>query len=83
MSRLWAWGNSIDEMALTDDLLPLGFTWLDKRHIIIAIDNNWEVNQWPDGIVREYYLVKSNTGLHLTLFRDVLTDNWFVQRLHD
>ena len=83
MSRLWAWGNPVKDVALTDDLLPLGFTWLQARHVILTIDNTWEVNQWPDGIVREYYLVATDTHLRLDLFRDCLTDTWYVQRLHD
>ena len=83
MSRFWAWGTPITAVSLTDDLAPLGFTWLKRRHTILTIDNSWEVNQWPDGIVREYFLVTTSTHLHVDLFRDCLTNDWYVQRLHD
>jgi hypothetical protein len=83
MSRLWAGGTPVKAVALTDDLLPLGFTWLDKRHVILAIDNIWDIHQWPDGIYRDYFRVTTDTGLSLDLFRDCLTDNWYVQRLYD
>jgi hypothetical protein len=83
MSRLWAWGTAVEEVALTDDLVPLGFTWLQQRHVVLTIDNAWEINQWADGIVRQYFRVTTHTQLSLDLFRDCLTNAWFVQRLHD
>jgi hypothetical protein len=83
MSRLWEWGTPIKDVALTDTQEPTGFIWLHQRHVVYRIDNHWNVNQWAEGIVREYFLVVTTTGLTVDLFRDCLIDLWFIQRLYD
>ena len=82
MSRLWMGGTPISDVEFEDEL-PHRFVWLGRRHTIIAIHNSWEVHQWADGIHREIFLVSTHNRLSLELFRDCLTDNWYVQRLYD
>ncbi|MBZ0300542.1 MAG: hypothetical protein K8J31_12410 [Anaerolineae bacterium] len=83
MSRLCEWGMLIEDVALTATREPLSFIWLHRRHVVYRIDNHWEVDQWAEGIVREYFFVITTSDLALDLFRNCLTDTWFIQRLYD
>ena len=83
MTRLWTRGTPVADVVLTAEGQPVAFCWWQRQHQVQRIINAWEVQQWPDGILRDYFLVVTDTRLYLDLFRDQITADWYIQRLHD
>jgi hypothetical protein len=64
---------------------PLLFVWRKYSYLIDQITNNWRVDTewWSTPISREYFEVITRSGLWVVIYRDRLTDTWFMQRLYD
>jgi hypothetical protein len=64
---------------------PYAFTWLGRTHQVQGIAKRWrvDVDWWRDRVWREYFKLTTHTGLLVILYRDVLTDRWYLQRLYD
>jgi hypothetical protein len=84
MTRLWPSGSPI--RVETGPLgLPQAFTWETQTHPVEGIANRWRVDEdwWRQRIWRDYFKVITRTGLMVILFQDLLTGQWYVQRLYD
>jgi hypothetical protein len=84
MTYLWVDGDPV--LVETDELgLPLRLTWNSKRHPVSGIANRWRVDEgwWFQRVWREYFKLTTSSGMLLTIFRDMETDEWYVQRLYD
>ena len=84
MTRFWAQGLPI---AVVADALaaPTAFTWYGTTHAVEHIVRRWRVDQswWRVRVCREYFLLRTESGLLVILYRDVLRGSWYVQRLYD
>ncbi|MCB0209356.1 MAG: hypothetical protein KDJ52_08505 [Anaerolineae bacterium] len=49
------------------------------------VAKRWRVDQdwWRGRIWREYFKLTTKTGLLVIIYRDLLTGEWFLQRLYD
>ena len=84
MTRLWAGGTSITVQH--DSLLvPQGFIWQGQTHRVQQISKRWRIDQqwWEQRIWREYFKMTTQTDLLVIIYRDLLTGQWYLQRLYD
>lgn len=84
MTRLWPEGIpiTVQSNALAT---PLTFTWAGSTHRVQRVAKRWRVDQewWQRRIWREYFKVTTQTGLLVIIYRDLLTGQWYLQRLYD
>jgi len=84
MTHLWPRGEPItvqsDAMAT-----PQAFTWQGRSHQVQKVAKRWRVDQgwWQRRIWREYFKLTTQTGLLVIIYRDLLTGQWYLQRLYD
>ena len=85
MTRLWPEGEQVEMWSKGET--PFGFVWQGTPHRILEVCNRWRVHTYwwePDEIVwREYMKVSTATGLLCLIYRDMLSDNWFLARIYD
>jgi hypothetical protein len=64
---------------------PSQFTWLGRRHQVTEITKTWrvDVDWWRDRVWRAYFKLRTDSGLLVIIFQDLLTRNWYLQRLYD
>jgi hypothetical protein len=43
------------------------------------VDQSW----WRRRVCREYFLLRTESGLLVIVYRDVLRGEWYLQRLYD
>jgi hypothetical protein len=98
MTRLWPNGEPIT-VESDPDGAPRAFTWQGRTHLVQGIAKRWRVDTgwWHHPAVspvpgrcgtnrrvwREYFKLSTRTGLLVILYRDLLTDRWYLQRLYD
>ncbi len=84
MTRLWSTGMSISVQS--DALMtPQSFSWQGQTHQVQKIAKRWRVDQdwWQQRIWREYFKLTTRTGLLVIIYRNLLTGDWYLQRLYD
>jgi hypothetical protein len=84
MTRFWPAGLAVQ--VITDDLIaPTLFVFEARTHPVELVLRRWRVDQhwWRDWVCREYFLVRTRTGLLAVLYRDVLRGRWLLQRIYD
>lgn len=84
MTYLWARGEAIT--VKSDDLAtPQVFTWRGQTHQVQTVAKRWRVDLgwWRSRIWREYFKLTTQTGLLVIIYREVLTGDWYLQRLYD
>jgi DNA polymerase-4 len=61
------------------------FFWQRKRHDIDAIVKMWRVDHgwWEVPAQREYFKVRTTTGLLLTIYHDQESDKWLIERIYN
>ena len=84
MTRLWPEGEPIlvqSDVAYT----PQVFMWHGHSHRVQAIAKRWrvDVDWWRGRVWREYFKLTAHTGLLVIVYRDLLTGQWYLQRLYD
>ena len=80
MTRFWANGTPIAVHGKLET-----FVWSGKRHVIKRIVKKWRVDEgwWTEWQWREYSKVITETGLLAVVFQDLITEQWYLQRLYD
>ena len=84
MTRFWPQGLPITVVA--DALAaPTAFTWQGATHAVEHIAKRWRVDHswWRRRVCREYFLLRTQSGLLVIVYRDVLRGDWYLQRLYD
>jgi hypothetical protein len=84
MTCFWPEGLPVEVSA--DPLgTPLRFTWAEQLHLVDQVARRWRLDEewWYVRIWREYFKLTTQTGLLVVLFHDLLTDQWYLQRLYD
>ncbi len=84
MTYLWPQGTPLT-VRFEADWTPRQFIWQDRAHPVQAVINRWRVDQawWGRRIWREYFKLTTRTGLLVIIYRDLLTGQWYLQRLYD
>lgn len=84
MTHLWTQGEPI---SVQSDALatPQSFSWQGRTHRVQEITKRWRVDQdwWRRRVWREYFKLATQTGLLVIIYRDLLTGQWYLQRLYD
>jgi hypothetical protein len=99
VTRLWSGGQPIivttlatkEEMnpfskegpALED--VPYHFTWGEITHRVSEITRYWriDIDWWRERIWRAYFKLRTDTGLLVVIYQDLIGGEWFLQRLYD
>ena len=84
MTRLWAKGQPITAASDVDGT-PHSFEWKGDAHSVTGISKRWRVDTgwWRLRVWREYFKLETDTGLLVIIYRDLLTNDWYFQRLYD
>lgn len=84
MTLLWPAGVPI-LVQYTPLLEPQRFEWQGQRYQVQAIAKRWRVDQawWQERIWREYFKLTTRDGLLVILYQDLLTGQWYLQRVYD
>jgi hypothetical protein len=84
MTRLWLEGQPLTVMS-DANRTPRSFEWQGRIHSVTGISKRWRVDngQWRVRVWREYFRLEIDTGLLVIIYRDLLTDEWYLQRLYD
>ena len=84
MTRLWPKGQPLAVVSDTDGT-PRSFAWQGHTHPVTGISKRWQVDNgwWRMRVWREYFKLETGTGLLVIIYRDLLTDQWYLQRLYD
>jgi hypothetical protein len=86
MSRLFIPSLPIEAVA-ANRISPQRFTWGNISHPVNRIEEYWlaDFGWWrsEDYVARDYFLLTTKTGLLVEIYRSLVTDLWFLQRLHD
>jgi hypothetical protein len=83
MTRFWPHGLPITVRA--DALAtPELFVWDETAHPVERVLRRWRIDQqwWEQRIAREYFLVRTKSGLLVTLYRS-RAGGWYLQRVYD
>jgi hypothetical protein len=84
MTHLWPDGTPIlverDAAAL-----PQAFVWQGRTHQVRQLTNQWRIDQdwWQERVWRDYFKLITQTGLLVIIYCDLLTGQWYLQRLYD
>jgi hypothetical protein len=84
MTRFWPAGLPIT-VEMDALAAPTAFTWQGATHTVEQITKRWRVDQnwWKGRVCREYFLLRTASGLLVIVYRDVLRGDWYLQRLYD
>jgi hypothetical protein len=85
MSRLYDPPEAIAVMTNRFSV-PAYFIWRKRCHPVQSIPNYWRLDWgwwWPLHKSRDYFLIRTSTGLQVEIYHDLLTDTWFLQRKYD
>lgn len=82
MTRLWPEGERIE---VSGESLPVAFTWQGRSHHVQGIAKCWRVDEgwWRQRVWREYFKLHTDSGLLVIVYHDLLTGQWYLQRLYD
>ena len=84
MTLLWPAGAPI-EVQHNNLLEPQYFEWQGQKYQVQSIAKRWRIDQdwWQQRIWREYFKLTTREGLLVIIYRDLLTGQWYLQRLYD
>ncbi len=98
MTRLWSTGDSwgiglpieVDTQYSAGDNsaiyeMPLLFTWQNQKHPVVEITKTWrvDIDWWRERVWRAYFKVRTKTGILVIIYQDLLSGEWYLQRLYD
>jgi len=84
MTHLWPEGEPIAVVSDADGT-PRSFEWQGRTHSVTGTAKRWRVDEgwWRQRVWREYFKLYTHTGLLVIIYRDLLTGQWYLQRLYD
>ncbi len=65
--------------------IPLTLFRDGKGERITKVYQHWRVAEqwWEQEITKEYFTIKTSAGLVYDIYRDELTDSWYLSRIHN
>jgi hypothetical protein len=70
----------------TNDLgEPVAIYRASRRDRVISISRRWRVNEswWRQQVSREYFQIETARGLVAEVYRDMLSNSWYLHRVYD
>ena len=99
MTRLWSKGQLISVKTLAAgeegnlfskegpqiEPVPRQLIWRGKEHGVSEITRYWriDIDWWRERIWRAYYKLRTETGLLVVIYQDLVVGDWYLQRLYD
>lgn len=80
------WSDGIPITVFSDGQgLPIAFVWQGITHNVEGIAKRWRIDEgwWRQRVWREYFKLYTTTGLLVIIYLDLLTRQWYLQRLYD
>lgn len=64
---------------------PVSLVRNGRREKVLAIYQRWRAADrwWGEEVERDYFMVRTNTGLVCDISRDTATKLWYLNRIHD
>ncbi len=65
--------------------VPRSLSWENNQHRVEEIFSVWrvDINWWRTRSWRTYFLLATKSGLLITIYQDLTSGNWYLQRLFD
>ena len=65
--------------------IPSRFTWQGSAHLVSEITRYWriDIDWWRERIWRAYFKLRTDTGLLVVIYQDLIEGEWYLQRLYD
>ena len=84
MTRLLGMGILI-RVSSDQNGCPSIFEWEDRAHPVLDVVDHWrvDVDWWRWRVWREYFQLTTTTDLLVVIYHDLMTDQWYLQRLYD
>ena len=84
MSQFFAVGECI-QVELDAMERPSAFYWNVQRHSVESIADHWRIDEdwWQQRLWRDYYKITTNSGYLLLIYHDLVSGNWYLQRVYD
>jgi hypothetical protein len=84
MTWLWPQGQPITVVSNARHE-PLQFAWQGGAHQVVDITRRWRVDWgwWQGRVWRDYFKLRTDTGLLVIIYRDLAAEQWYLQRLYD
>jgi hypothetical protein len=87
VTRLWPVGLPISVIndGVAEYARPAGFAWQGQTHQVDEITREWrvDIDWWRGRIWRAYFKLSTSTGLLVIVYQDLLSGEWYLQRLYD
>jgi hypothetical protein len=85
MTRLWLAGDPITVQATKEDGTLVDFRWREQDHAVEMVITRWRVDMlwWTFRVWRDYFELTTESGLLVVVYRDLIGDGWYLQRLYD
>jgi hypothetical protein len=67
------------------DGMPVSVMRSAKFEKVESVYQRWRVSDewWRKEISREYFRIETSSGLLCDIYRDIVTNRWFLSRFHD
>lgn len=64
---------------------PVALLYKGRRQRIGQTLKRWRITQgwWKRAVEREYFQIRTETGVICEIYRDLFTDVWYLQRIYD
>lgn len=84
MTHFWADGKALTVLCDETDR-PSALMWEDTQYRVLRVADRWRVDDewWAERVWREYYRLTTEVGMLVLVYRDLLTDDWYLQRVYN
>jgi hypothetical protein len=65
--------------------VPTSLVRKGRAERITEVHRRWRIaDQWWEGeVAREYFMISTDRGLICDIYRDMITDAWYLSRIYD
>lgn len=84
MTPFWPDGRRVEVKTIGD--IPHTLHWRGDDHPLEHLSTRWRVHtRWwlPEEVWRDYWEVTTESGFLCVLYRELLHDEWYLERVYD
>ena len=84
MTRLWMEGDRLSVLADSSGA-PRRIKWRQQNHTVQRVSRRWRVDLdwWRRRIWRDYFEVITGSGMLIVLYHDLVSGQWYLEKLYD
>jgi len=75
------------ELKVTTNIagVPVSLTRNNRLERVAAIYEHWRLSDewWDKKVERDYFRVRTSTGIVFDIYRDAMSNRWYLDRIHD